>query len=82
MFLVFMQKTKFYLTYPCSAIYLCHMKANTRKFVNHVRNHLAEYGFTLHLGKGRRVNSNEGWRAEGFFDAGAKCIKVGRGGIQ
>jgi hypothetical protein len=58
------------------------MKANTRKFVNHVRNHLAEYGFTLHLGNGRRVNSNEGWRAEGYFDAGSKCIKVGKGGIQ
>ena len=58
------------------------MKPNTRKFVAHVRRHLAEYGFTLHLGNGRRVNSNEGWRAEGYFDAGEKCIKVGKGGIQ
>jgi len=58
------------------------MKPNTRKFVAHVRRHLADYGFTLHLGKGRRVNSKEGWRAEGFFDAGAKCIKVGKGGNQ
>jgi hypothetical protein len=58
------------------------MKTNTRKFVTHVRNHLAEYGFTLHLGKGRRVNSGENWRAEGYFDAGTKCIKVGKGGVQ
>jgi len=58
------------------------MKTNTRKFVSHVRRHLAEYGFTLHLGKGRKVNSGENWRAEGFFDAGSKCIKVGKGGIQ
>ena len=58
------------------------MKPNTRKFVAHVRRHLADYGFTLHLGKGKRVNSNEGWRAEGYFDAGAKCIKIGKGGNQ
>ena len=58
------------------------MKANTRKFVNHVRHHLAEYGFTLYLGRGKRVNSGESWRCEGFFDIDTKCIKVGRGGVQ
>ena len=58
------------------------MKTNTRKFVNHVRHHLAEYGFTLYLGRGKRVNSGESWRCEGFFDIDTKCIKVGRGGVQ
>jgi hypothetical protein len=58
------------------------MKTNTRKFVNHVRHHLAEYGFTLYLGRGKRVNSGESWRCEGFFDIDTKCIKVGKGGVQ
>ena len=58
------------------------MKTNTKQFVTHVRNHLAEYGFTLHLGRGKKVNSGENWRSEGYFDAGAKCIKVGKGGSQ
>jgi len=58
------------------------MKTNTKQFVTHVRNHLAEYGFTLYLGRGKRVNSGENWRCEGFFDIDTKCIKVGKGGVQ
>jgi len=53
---------------------------NTDKFLQHVRDHLGEYGFTLKRGRGELVNSGDGWRAAGYFCGDTKIIAYAGGG--
>lgn len=54
------------------------MQDSTSKFVQHVRSHLAEYGWKLIFGKGLNVNC-EGIRIAGYFNTSRKEIRVARG---
>ncbi len=58
------------------------MGSTNDRFVRYVRNHLKEYGFKLYLGKGKEVNSKEGWRSSGFFCLESRVIAVGTGAPQ
>lgn len=53
------------------------MQRGTKQFVKFVRQHLAEYGMKLVIGRGRKVNS-DGCRCSGYFDEDQKHIKIGR----
>jgi hypothetical protein len=43
------------------------MNKRNRQFVRHVKNHLAEYGMNLVIGRGKLVNVG-GYRCVGYFD--------------
>jgi hypothetical protein len=47
------------------------------QFVSHVKNHLAQYGMRLVIGRGRLLNCG-GYRCEGFFNDQEKMIKIAR----
>ena len=53
------------------------MKVRNHQFVSHVKNHLAQYGMRLVIGRGRLLNCG-GYRCEGFFNDGEKMIKIAR----
>ena len=53
------------------------MNKRNRQFVRHVKNHLAEYGMSLVIGRGKLVNVG-GYRCVGYFDEGQKVIKIAR----
>jgi hypothetical protein len=51
--------------------------SRNRQFVSHVKNHLAQYGMKLIIGRGKLVNVG-GYRCEGFFDESRKIIKIAK----
>ena len=51
--------------------------SRNHQFVSHVKNHLAQYGMKLILGRGKLVNVG-GYRCEGFFDESRKIIKIAK----
>ncbi len=53
------------------------MSARNHQFVRHVKNHLAEYGMKLVLGRGKMVNVG-GYRCVGYFDENKKIIKIAK----
>lgn len=53
------------------------MNKRNRQFVRHVKNHLAEYGMSLVIGRGKLVNVG-GYRCVGYFDEGKRVIKIAR----
>ena len=53
------------------------MKVRNHQFVRHVKNHLAQYGMRLVIGRGRLLNCG-GYRCEGYFNEGEKVIKIAK----
>lgn len=53
------------------------MNKRNRQFVRHVKNHLAEYGMSLVIGRGKLVNVG-GYRCVGYFDEGKRVIKIAK----
>ena len=53
------------------------MSIMDHQFVSHVKNHLAQYGMRLVIGRGRLLNCG-GYRCEGFFNDQEKMIKIAR----
>lgn len=53
------------------------MDSRNRQFVKHVRDHLAQYGMKLIIGKGKCVNV-DGFRCSGCFDESGKAIRIAR----
>ena len=53
------------------------MDGRNRQFVKHVRDHLAQYGMKLIIGKGKCVNV-DGFRCSGCFDESGKAIRIAR----
>ena len=53
------------------------MQLRNHQFVRHVKNHLAQYGMRLVIGRGRLLNCG-GYRCEGFFNDREKMIKIAR----
>ena len=51
------------------------MAKTDHQFVRHVKNHLAEYGMRLVIGRGKFVNSGNS-RCEGYFNETEKVIKI------
>jgi hypothetical protein len=51
------------------------MAQSNRQFVKFVRQHLAEYGMKLIIGRGKHVNV-DGFRCSGYFDESGKAIAV------
>jgi hypothetical protein len=51
------------------------MGARNHQFVSHVKNHLAEHGMKLVIGRGKMVNVG-GYRCVGYFDDTEKVIKI------
>ena len=57
------------------------MDGRNRQFVKHVRDHLAQYGMKLIIGKGKCVNV-DGFRCSGCFDESGKAIRIARHFLQ
>lgn len=53
------------------------MRILDHQFVRHVKDHLAQYGMRLVIGRGRLLNCG-GYRCEGFFNDQEKMIKIAR----
>ena len=53
------------------------MAQSNRQFVKFVRQHLAEYGMKLIIGRGKHVNT-DGFRCSGYFDESGGTIAVAR----
>lgn len=51
------------------------MSVRNHQFVRFVKNHLADYGMKLVIGRGKTVNT-DGFRCSGFFNEDLKVIKV------
>lgn len=51
------------------------MGFRNHQFVSHVKNHLAEHGMKLIIGRGKSVNVG-GYRCVGYFDDSQKVIKI------
>ena len=54
------------------------MDKKARKFVQHIREHLEEYGGKLIVGTGKEVNTGEGIRASGLFNDNPVVIRVAK----
>jgi hypothetical protein len=55
------------------------MNTRNRQFVSHVKQHLAQYGMRLVIGRGKLLNCG-GYRCEGYFSDKEKVIKIARHG--
>lgn len=53
------------------------MRILDHQFVSHVRDHLAQYGMRLVIGRGKLLNCG-GYRCEGFFNDQERMIKIAR----
>ena len=53
------------------------MQLRNHQFVRHVKNHLAQYGMRLVIGRGRSLNCG-GYRCEGYFNDKEKIIKIAK----
>jgi hypothetical protein len=53
------------------------MGTRNHQFVSHVKNHLAQYGMRLVIGRGKLLNC-AGYRCEGYFSDKEKVIKIAR----
>jgi hypothetical protein len=53
------------------------MGTRNHQFVSYVKNHLAQYGIKLIIGRGRMVNVG-GYRAVGYFSESEKVIKIAK----
>ena len=53
------------------------MELRNHQFVRHVKNHLAQYGMRLVIGRGRSLNCG-GYRCEGYFNDKEKIIKIAK----
>ena len=51
------------------------MAKTKNQFISHVKNHLAEYGMKLVIGRGKFVNTGTG-RCEGYFNESEKIIRI------
>ena len=55
------------------------MSTRNHQFVRHVKNHLAQYGMRLVIGRGKLLNCG-GYRCEGYFSDKEKVIKIAKFG--
>ena len=55
------------------------MQVRNHQFVSYVKNHLAQYGMRLIIGRGKSINCG-GYRCEGYFSDYEKTIKIAKHG--